>query len=123
MEADYNEIIERIRQLPPGTVIPKPEARSPFMVKGIGTRRGEDALVYYIPNNKGGRPHQKGVTFTEFSKAFAELTRSGMLTHAWANAHIPECVSNDSCNFTTIGGIFSLLGHARYDRRGVYVTT
>ncbi|WP_210275300.1 hypothetical protein [Martelella soudanensis] len=123
MEAEHADIIERIRQLPPGTVIPKPEARSDFKVKGIGMRRGEDALVYLIPNNKGGRLHEKGVTFTEFSKAFAELSRSGILTRAWANAHIPECVENDSCNFTTIGGVFSLLGHARYRRRGIYERT
>jgi len=123
MEVEHADIIARIRQLPPGTVIPKPEARSPFTVKGIGMRRGEDALVYYIPNNKGGRPHQKGVTFTEFSKAFAELTRAGALTRSWAQGNISQCMHEGSCNFTTIGGLFSLLGHARYSRRGVYEKT
>ena len=43
-----------------GTVIPKPDARSDFIIKGWGKRRGEDALIYYITNHRNpNKPYQK----------------------------------------------------------------
>lgn len=45
-------IFDRIVKIAPaGTVIPKPKARKDFIVKGLGTRRGEEALIYLIPKN------------------------------------------------------------------------
>lgn len=104
-----------------GTVIPKPEAKSDFYVKAWGKRRGEAALVYCIPNHGNpAKPHEKGVTESEFEKAFAELKRSGEFTRAWFDKHLPNCAKEGSCNYTTIGGIFELLGEAAYSSRGVY---
>ena len=115
-------IEKRIRELlPPGTEIPKPEAKAPFVVKGWGTRRGETALVYYIPNHQDAKPYQKGVTISELEQSFGELLRSGEFTRTWFNAHLPGCAKEGSCNYTTIGGIFVLLGEAAYSTRGVYV--
>lgn len=115
-------IESRIRKsAPPGTVIPKPEATADFVVKGWGTRRGESALVYCIPNHQQpGKPYEKGITVSEFKKAFAELKRSGEFTRTWFNENLPECAKEGACNFTTIGGIFELLGEASYFERGVY---
>ena len=57
------------------TVIPKPENKEDFIVKGWGNRRGEDALIYYIPNNKSpSKPYQKGITVSKFEKAYDEIT-------------------------------------------------
>ena len=110
-----------IRKAPPGTVIPKPEAKSDFIVKGIGNRRGEKALIYFIPNNNNPqKPYQKGVTVSEFDSAFNELTTSGSFTKDWFKRNLPKCNAEGDCNFTTIGGLFTLLGEAVYQERGIY---
>jgi hypothetical protein len=115
-------IVQRIRAtISQGTVIPKPEAKSNFVVKAWGRRRGECALVYFIPNNRNpDKPHEKGITKTELNCAYEQLQRSGELTHAWFTKNLPECAKEGSCNHTTIGGIFELLGVAKYSSRGVY---
>ena len=52
--------IQRLRSIPPGTVIPKPEAQANFVVKGWGKRADEDALIYFIPNHSNpAKPYQK----------------------------------------------------------------
>jgi len=54
-----------------GTVIPKPDAKKDFIVKGWGKRRGEDALIYFIPNHKNpDKPYQKGITKSEFEESY-----------------------------------------------------
>lgn len=116
-------IVRLIRErIAPGIEIPKPESGGGFMVKGWGTRRGEPALIYTIPNRRGGRPYEKGVTVSDFERAWRQLEAAGELTHAWFRANLPACAAEGSCNFTTLGGIFQLLGLARYDTasRGRY---
>jgi hypothetical protein len=63
-------VIDKIRKVaPPGTVTPKPEAKEVFRVKGNGTRCGEDAIIYTIPNHSNpNHPYQKGVTASERSE-------------------------------------------------------
>jgi hypothetical protein len=116
---------KRIRSVaPPGTIIPKPQARKPFRVKGDGIRRGHPALIYTIPNHADpARSHKKGVTYAELDRAYAELQRTGTLTSAWFQRHLPACYAEGSCNFTTVGGLFQLLGEAPYDGRRVYLKT
>jgi hypothetical protein len=46
------ELIQLIRTLPPETVIPKPEAHGDFVVKEMGRRADQDALIYKIPTIK-----------------------------------------------------------------------
>ena len=54
-----------------GTVIPKPDAKKDFIVKGWGKRRKEDALIYFIPNHKNpNKPYQKGITKSEFEESY-----------------------------------------------------
>ena len=116
-------IIERIRKtILPGTVIPKPEAKSAFIVKNWGRRRGEEALVYLIPNHVNpGKPREKGIALSEFRRAYDELQRAEKLTRTWFNNNLVACSKEGGCNFTTIGGIFQLLGVAKYSGRGVYL--
>ncbi|HRY71209.1 MAG TPA: hypothetical protein P5159_23935 [Phycisphaerae bacterium] len=100
---------------------PEPQAKADFVVKGWGTRRGEDALIYTIPNRKNPtKPSENGITVSEFEAAFAQLKSSGQFTRAWFNSELPACAGEGSCNFTSIGGIFELLSLARYAGRGVY---
>jgi hypothetical protein len=78
-------IVEKIEaKIETGVVIPKPKASADFKVKGWGTRRGERALIYQIPNHKTpGKPYQKGITVSEFEAAYRELQSSGEITRTW----------------------------------------
>lgn len=117
------EFVQRLREIRPETVIPKPAARERFVVKGWGKRRGETALIYLIPNHKDPkRPHQKGVTISECKAAFERLGTEGEFTRQWFKEALPACSGEGDCNFTTIGGILCLLGYGRYAERGVYRT-
>ena len=119
----FEELTQKIKLLSAGTVIPKPESENDFTIKGLGMRRSEEALVYRIPTNdleKYPHGHEKGVTFTEFYKAYTVLQETSNFTKAWFNEKLPECAKEGDCNFTTIGGIFELLGIASYSAPGTY---
>ena len=115
-------IVDKIKaSIKPGTIIPKPEAQGKFIVAGWGQRRSEPALIYSIPNhNNPASPYHKGITVSEFEKAYLQLQSSGEFTRSWFNMHLPACAKEGGCNFTTIGGIFELLGIAMYSDRGIY---
>ena len=116
-----DSILLKLQRLSPGTVIPKPEAKAEFTVKGWGKRNGETALIYLIPNHSDPqKPYQKGVTAGEWEQAYRRLLTTGEFTREWFDAHMPRCSKEGPCNFTTIGGIFSLFDLATYERRGVY---
>ena len=107
----------RLKGIRSGTVIPKPEPRGDYKVKGWGIRRGADALVYTIPSHTNpAKPYEKGISLPEWRQAFEQLNASGELTRAWFNAEMGTCAKEGGCNFTTIGGVFELLGYARYQR-------
>ena len=117
-----DDIIEAIQAtVHAGTVIPKPAAKAAFKVKGWGRRRGEDSLIYYVPNHSvPTAPYEKGVTKSEWTKAFERLKYAGEFTSAWFEINMRPCANEGHCNFTTIGGIFQLLGIAVYSGPGVY---
>jgi hypothetical protein len=105
-----------------GKPIPKPEGSEDFIVKEWRLRRGERALIYTIPNHKNpSKPHEKGVTSSEWEQAFERLQMSGEFTRQWFNQFMPDCAKEGDCNFTTIGGLFELLGLAEYTCHGVYI--
>jgi hypothetical protein len=115
-------VIDRIRSvIKPGMSIPKPAARGIFRIKGDGMRRDEDAIIYTIPNHRDPtKPYQKGVTASEFERAYDQLSARGEFTHEWFRKNLNACAAEGSCNFTTIGGLFKLLGEAEYVEKGVY---
>jgi hypothetical protein len=118
------ELIQRIRTLPSGTVIPKPQGPGDFIVKIMGRRAEQDALIYLIPNHKTpSKPYQKGVTISEWVSSYERLASAGEFTRHWFDLNLPRCAGEGGCNFTTIGGVFSLLGIASYDARGSYRAT
>ena len=107
-----------------GRVIPKPEAKALSHIKGLGIRRGQEALIYTIPSHsKKSKHYVKGITLSEFNKAYSELLKSGSITKKWFNSKLPECAKEGSCNFTSIGGVFEILDLAKYAERGKYVAT
>lgn len=115
-------IVSRIRaEITEGRCIPKPQAE-PYRIKGWGRRRNEPALVYFIPNrtNTASPPYEKGITETEFEKAYSRLCETGEFTRQWFEKELDKCAKEGGCNFTTIGGIFVLLDEASYAGRGVY---
>ena len=113
--------IERV--ITPGAVIPKPQSRGDFIMKGWGIRRGERAFIYTIPNHKTPtKPYEKGVTNSELQSAFGRLIDKGEFSRSWFEQSMPECAKEGGCNFTTIGGLLVLLGYAVHER-GVYRST
>src|SRR5260370_23207307 len=116
-----DSILPRLQRLSPGTVIPKPEAKGDFTIKCWGERNGETALIYLIPNHRNPRkPNEKGITAVEWEQAYRQLLTTGEFTREWFNAHMRRCSEEGACNFTTIGGIFSLLDIAAHQSRGWY---
>lgn len=85
-------LAERVRALAAnsGLVIPKPEAKKNFTIKGMGKRRKEEALIYRIPSHKERKPYEKGVTLIEFSKSYEQLLCTGELTRAWFAENLPD---------------------------------
>ena len=115
-------IIDRLgAEIAPGTPIPKPETDETYRVKGWGVRRGERALIYLVPNrNDASKPYPKGVTVPEWELACERLATTGELRSSWFTSTFPEASRRSPCNFTTIGGVFELLGLAVRDGRGAY---
>lgn len=109
------------RLIRPGTAIPKPESDRNSIIKRWGERRGEAALIYAMPNHKNAKvPHQKGVTKSEWVRAAKHLTAAGDFARSWFERSMPACNKEGGCNFTTIGGVFELLGYATHAQPGVY---
>lgn len=86
----------------------------------MGKRRGEDSLIYTIPSHTRDKPYEKGITLSEFEKSYSQLQETGCLERSWFTSYLKECAKEGSCNFTTIGGVFQLLGIAQYSERGKY---
>jgi len=108
------KIIELIeKNIKRGMLIPKPFSELPCSVKGYGLRRGEKAVIYIIPGRKNpNNTHEKGINFSEFIEAYKHLNILGDLSSDWFELNLPDCKKEGNCNFTTLGGIFELLGLA-----------
>ena len=102
-------IFDRIKaEIAPGTVI-----HNEWEVKGLGTRRGETALIYTMP---GG--HDKGINESEWNKAYSQLMTTSCFSRSWFETNMQECNREGSCNFNAIGGVFRVMGIANSAGRG-----
>ena len=78
--------------------------------------------MYSIPTRlSGGKASKKRIKISDFKAAYDVLVKTGEFTYSWFKDNLPDCAKDGSCNFTTIGGIFELLGEAQYADRGVYL--
>ena len=104
------DIIEKINRVAlPGTVIPKPRTKE-HLVKEWSISAGERALVYTMPNkNNPDKLDSKLIKESDFRKSYYQLTTYGTFTKQWLKLNLPV-LAKQGCNFTTIGGIFELLG-------------
>jgi len=110
----FSRIIEDISLLK-GMEVIKP-LTSIQSIKGLGNRRNEEALIYYIPSKtKGKRPNEKGVNRSEFNLAYRLLYTNKYLDRKMYEEYLPGCKSEGGCNFTTIGGIFEYYKVAVYE--------
>lgn len=118
---DVDSFLIYLKNLEPGTLIPKPKSQS-HIIKGWGNRREEEALIYCIPNQKHPfKPSEKGITLSEWTKAFKKII-DGEFSRKWFRENMKSCNGEGGCNFTTIGGIFMLAELARYEQ-GIYKKT
>jgi hypothetical protein len=104
-------IFQQIIKISPGKTI----SGTKYIVKGIGQRWGEPALVYRIPSRTGKRLSEKGITKSEFEKAHSQLVTEGRFTRKWFNENFVTS-STEPCNFAAMGGVFVMFGIADYKR-------
>ena len=67
----FDRIIDFVR-LNDSIYLPKPQSKTQ-VIKGIGKRRKEDALIYRIPSKNNESFSEKGVNRIEFNRAFRFL--------------------------------------------------
>jgi hypothetical protein len=101
-------IFDRIRTIPIGTKI-----RPDYTVKGLGKSRGEEALVYLVPNRSGGKPSEKRVRSSEWETAYQHLLSGNQMTRNWFEENMPDAAKDGTCGFRVTGEVFVLLGLAR----------
>ena len=109
------EIIQMIIENPNinvGINIPKPENR-PCIIICI-QENNENCFLKYSTGNSG-----KIVSKAEFRGAYKVL-ETCCFTKKWYTENFHKQSKNKSCNYTTIGGIFILLGIAEYIPKGKY---
>jgi hypothetical protein len=96
---------DQILAIPQGTKI-----GSSFTVKGPGTSRGEPALVYVIPNNRGGKPSLKRIRKSEWTSACRHVEKHGTFPLTAFRETMPDAARDGECNFAFAVGVFGLLG-------------
>jgi glucokinase len=113
-------IFQQIRStVSPGATLPGTN----YIVKVLGKRHGEEALVYRIRSRtSGARPSEKGITKSEFEQAYSQLVAAGRFTREWFEANLGRSAAEAPCNFKAMGGVFVMLGIASY-KRGEFTST
>ena len=116
------DIIDRLEaEIVAGRLIPKPETDGEYGVKGWGNearRTGSGLLHSELQGQVEAPPEGRDSIGVE-----ARIRATGVdreLRHSWFKAALPACYGEGSCNFTTIGGVFVMLGVAVRDGRGAY---
>ena len=103
------------KQIKIGDSIPKPDTKKTKVIEIKPNRNGELSLYYSI----GKQGNSKFVTKSDFENAFDVLNTKHEFTRKWFNEHLDKKKSKP-CNFTTIGGVFELLGKAKFIGNGIY---
>jgi hypothetical protein len=107
---------EAIKAFPRGSKLPG----TGYTVKGFGKTRGQDAIVYLIPNRADPKnPYQKRFAASELRRAYDQLSNSGQFTRVWFSSEMRECAKVGPCNFLAMGAIFVGLNLA-HKERGIF---
>jgi len=115
------DIVAMLKSLPVGTLIPKPEAVTEFRIKGWVDSPDGGALAYIIPSHADPhRPRSKTVSARRFKLSFARLMTTGELTRSCFKTTQTKKTDEGGCNFTTVGGLFCLLGFAEHAGKAAY---
>ena len=108
----YSMVISEIKKLPPNTEVKKPNS----IAYTDGWSENAEGLRY-----KFGSMRTKIVRVKLFEMALVELRATSQLTRGWFKTTFPKEQKSAPCNFTTIGGVFELLGLVKYAGSGKYV--
>jgi len=94
---------EAVRAFPHGAKLPG----TGYRIKGLSKRRGEDAIVYLVPNREDPtKPSPKGFAASELRCAYRQLSNNGEFTRTWFDSEMKECAKGAPCNFLAIGAVF-----------------
>jgi hypothetical protein len=112
---------QAVSAFPPGAKL----TGTTYVVKNVGNRQNEKAIVYYIANSKQPtKPSQKGFTSSELCHAYSQLLSAKEFTRAWFKSESEIERGNFSrgapCNFLAIGAVFVELGLATKQKRGLF---
>lgn len=107
------EIIELVKErIVPGTTIPRPKSKDLIVKKWTDSNGG--GITYSTLS------YRKTVTIYELVAAYEQLMSiEGQITRQWFEKSVTHSKSRP-CNFTALGGIFVVLGLAKYVKPGIY---
>jgi len=94
-----------VATFPSGATLPGTE----YVVKGLGMRRHENAIIYYVPNSKQpAKPDEKGFTLSELHHAYQQLLSANEFARAWFDSEVARgnFGRGAPCNFLAIGAVF-----------------
>ncbi len=97
-------------KLPIGTRIPRP--RKDTVIIDYRYIKGVECLSYRIGSDDEGQ-----LTKMDFDIAYSKLMNQSSITRDWFYA----TRNTKPCDYTTLGGIFILLGIATYIGKGTYI--
>src|ERR1017187_2252716 len=110
----WEESYQALKRLPIGTSIPKVESTKNYQIKAWYYKDGEEQFSYTVAN--------KAFPVSWICGCFEELRKTGELRTAWFRESFYDGEDLGGCNFTTIGGLFILIGIAKRARKGLYVS-
>ena len=109
----WDEFDSWLRRLKPGACIPKPESRERYQFLGWVRVGGDECFAYSVAN--------KAIPKWWIRDCLTELMQTGELRTKWFRKTFYGSKDLGGCNFTTIGGLFTMAGVARRAARGLYL--
>jgi hypothetical protein len=105
---------QALKCLPIGTSIPKVESTRNHQIKDWSFKGTKESFSYTVAS--------KSMRVSWIRGCFEELGKTGELRTAWFRESFYDGEDLGGCNFTTIGGLFILIGIAKRARKGLYVS-
>jgi hypothetical protein len=111
---EWHEAYRRLKQLPIGTPIPKPVSGRVYRIEGwFVVDDGTEKLRYIVA--------EKSLPVWWIRESFERLAGAGALRTRWSRDRFYNGSDLGGCDFTTVGGLLTLIGDARYSGRGLFV--